>query len=53
MKFNFRIQDYQTDAVNSVVDCFQGQRHANGVNYRRDLGNLKDMNPFVQTTMQA
>lgn len=52
MKFNFRIQDYQTDAVNSVVDCFQGQIYADGVNYRRDLGNLKEKKPYVQTTMQ-
>ena len=39
MKFNFRIQDYQTDAVNSVVDCFKGQVFSDGVNYRRDIGN--------------
>lgn len=25
MKFRFTIQDYQTDAVNSVVKVFQGQ----------------------------
>ncbi|MBS5777425.1 DEAD/DEAH box helicase family protein, partial [Finegoldia magna] len=39
MKFNFRIQDYQTDAVNSVVDCFKGQVFSDGINYRRDIGN--------------
>ena len=40
MKFNFKIQDYQTDAVEAVVDCFEGQIYSNGVSYRRDLGNL-------------
>lgn len=40
MKFNFRIQDYQTDAVNSVVDCFKGQVFSDGINYRRDIGNV-------------
>lgn len=25
MKFNFKIQQYQTDTVNSVVNCFKGQ----------------------------
>lgn len=38
MKFNFRIQDYQTEAVNAVVDCFRGQRYSNSVNYIRDMG---------------
>ena len=25
MKFSFKIQQYQTDAVNAVVDVFKGQ----------------------------
>lgn len=40
MKFNFKIQDYQTDAVDAVVDAFEGQIYSNGVSYRRDLGDL-------------
>ncbi len=38
MKFNFKIQQYQTDAVDSVVNCFKGQPFQNKVAYRRDLG---------------
>lgn len=42
MKFNFKVQDYQTDAVDAVVDAFEGQIYSNGVSYRRDLGNALD-----------
>lgn len=38
MKFRFKIQQYQTDAVDSVVRVFQGQPYASGVHYRRDIG---------------
>ncbi len=38
MKFNFKIQQYQTDAVNSVVKVFNGQGHYEKVSYIRDLG---------------
>ena len=31
MKFNFKIQDYQTDAVEAITDVFQGQGFANGL----------------------
>ena len=41
MKFNFKIQQYQTDAVDSVVGVFQGQPYSNPVNYRRDIGKGK------------
>lgn len=40
MKFNFKIQQYQTDAVESIVDVFKGQPYADPVNYRRDIGNV-------------
>lgn len=36
MNFSFTIQDYQTDAVNSVVDVFAGQPHNDHFTYRRD-----------------
>lgn len=39
MKFSFKIQDYQSDAVESVVSVFAGQRRHEGVAYLRDLGN--------------
>nr|WP_218058665.1 hypothetical protein [Gilliamella apicola] len=39
MKFNFKIQQYQTDAVNAVVQVFNGQGYQNSLRYVRDLGN--------------
>lgn len=38
MKFKFKIQDYQTKAVYSVVNVFQGQPFNDHVKYTRDLG---------------
>lgn len=38
MKFRFKIQQYQTDAVDSVVQAFRGQPYSDGVSYVRDLG---------------
>ena len=37
MKFNFKIQPFQTDAVNAVVHAFNGQSKQS-MSYRRDLG---------------
>ena len=41
MKFNFKIQDYQTDAVESIVKVFEGQGYQAGLGYIRDLGSLE------------
>ena len=38
MKFNFKIQQYQTDAVESTVGIFTGQPSRNNFLYRRDIG---------------
>lgn len=38
VKFKFTIQNYQTDAVNSVVKVFAGQPFQDKVSYRRDTG---------------
>lgn len=38
MKFKFKIQPYQTAAVDAVVDCFDGQPRQQGVSYRIDPG---------------
>lgn len=38
MKFNFKIQQYQTDAVKAVADVFAGQANNSIVMYTRDLG---------------
>ena len=44
MKFNFKIQQYQTDAVDAVVNVFNGQSFHDRNSYIRDLGkmNLSD-----------
>jgi len=42
MKFNFKIQQYQTDAVNAVVEVFNGQPHYDKTTYIRDLGKYKE-----------
>lgn len=42
MKFKFKIQDYQTDAVDAVVKAFEGQSYNDKVSYMRDLGSIKD-----------
>ena len=38
MKLKFKKQQYQTDAVNAVVDCFEGQPYTTGIQYRKDPG---------------
>lgn len=50
MKFNFKIQQYQTDAVEAVINVFGGQGfHKNG-GYIRDLGTL-ERQTAVQTSL--
>lgn len=44
MKFNFKIQQYQTDAVDAVVKVFQGQSFHEKTMYIRDLGDKKQQN---------
>ena len=41
MKFNFKIQQYQTDAVDAVVKVFNGQGFYDKISYIRDLGKMK------------
>jgi type III restriction enzyme len=41
MKFRFKVQPYQTNAVESVVDCFAGQPLTSGTSYRIDPGSAK------------
>lgn len=38
MKLKFKVQPYQTNAVESIVDCFAGQPKATGLSYRIDPG---------------
>lgn len=44
MKFSFKIQQYQTDAVEAVAQIFQGQPYNAGVSYIRDVGTLQGLN---------
>lgn len=41
MKFKFKIQDYQTEAVEAVVKAFEGQPFNDRVSYLRDVGKQK------------
>ncbi|MBS1674800.1 MAG: DEAD/DEAH box helicase family protein, partial [Actinobacteria bacterium] len=45
MKFQFKVQSYQTAAVDAVVNVFVGQQYADGVKYRVDPG--KDSAPAL------
>lgn len=38
MKLQFKVQQYQTEAVDAVVEVFSGQPYADGVKYRIDPG---------------
>jgi type III restriction enzyme len=40
MKFKFKVQPYQTAAVDAVVDCFAGQPFADAIKYRIDPGKV-------------
>ena len=42
MKLKFKIQPYQTNAVESVVDCFSGQLRNEGISYRIDPGKVSE-----------
>ena len=43
MKLQFKIQPYQTAAVESVVDCFAGQPRNASARYRLDAGNREEL----------
>ena len=51
MKFNFKIQQYQTDAVDSIVKVFNGQPYQELGSYRRDIGNIKEVQGFSQMSL--
>lgn len=42
MKLKFKVQPYQTNAVESVVDCFAGQPLVTGASYRIDPGKARN-----------
>ena len=41
MKLKFKVQPYQTNAVNDVVDCFAGQSMTSSLTYRIDPGQIQ------------
>ncbi len=53
MKFNFKIQQYQTDAVKAVVDVFKGQPFEDKFSYRRDLGDSKKLEQYMLTATDS
>lgn len=52
MKFNFKIQQYQTDAVEAVVKIFNGQHFHDKISYIRDHGRLKKENQLSFDVLQ-
>ena len=48
MKFKFKIQQYQTDAVEATVNVFAGQPSKTSAQYRRDLGKRKGQITFEE-----
>lgn len=48
MKLKFKVQPYQTNAVNDVVDCFAGQPMTSGLTYRIDPGRKAQTSAFEE-----
>ena len=48
MKFKFKVQPYQTNAVNNVVDSFAGQPMTSGLTYRIDPGRRAQVTAFEE-----
>lgn len=48
MKLKFKVQPYQTNAVESVVDCFAGQPNIGGITYRMDPGRKVQVSAFEE-----
>ena len=54
MKLQFKVQQYQTDAVDSVVEVFAGQTKHDGVTYRIDPGKVTPVsNPTLFATFET
>ncbi|ORE89260.1 type III restriction enzyme, res subunit [Oceanococcus atlanticus] len=46
MKLKFKVQPYQTNAVEAVVDCFAGQPKVDALSYRMDPGRQAQVSAF-------
>jgi type III restriction enzyme len=54
MKLQFKVQQYQTEAVDAVVDCFAGQLKNDGVPFRVDPGRVRaTTSPTLFTTSNS
>lgn len=54
MKLQFKVQQYQTDAVDTVVDVFAGQPKHDGISYRIDPGRVRPLsNPALFEVNEA
>ncbi|MGN0960944.1 MAG: DEAD/DEAH box helicase family protein, partial [Christensenellales bacterium] len=51
MKFKFKTQPYQQDAVSNICKVFKGQPHLDMVRYTRDLGIRKKTDELKQTSL--
>lgn len=49
MKIQFKVQQYQTDAVDAVTRVFDGQPYADGVKYRIDPGKPRGVQTLEQS----
>jgi type III restriction enzyme len=49
MKFQFKIQSFQTEAAESVVRVFAGQPNVGATKYRRDIGSEKRLSDTEKT----
>jgi type III restriction enzyme len=52
MKFHFKVQQYQTDAVEAVCRVFSGQGYSARASYIRDLGKV-ERDKVVQLTIDT
>ncbi|MBY5854304.1 DEAD/DEAH box helicase family protein [Rhizobium leguminosarum] len=48
MKLKFKVQPYQTNAVETVVDCFEGQVKSDALSYRIDPGRKAQTSAFEE-----
>lgn len=53
MKLKFKVQHYQTAAVDAVVECFTGQPRLDGISYRLDPGTPKQPETPEQIELHA
>lgn len=53
MKFKFKIQQYQTDAVERTMEVFAGQPSMDSLTYRRDLGQQEIQSLFNDAELET